>query len=142
MSIFEKMAKKKVCTSSPQTSNSHTFDLLGSYSPACVCNPELYRMLREVIPVIDTAIHKIVRLTGGFTVKSNNGRNQTQLEDFIRNINVNKLLKSLARATNIYVANKIFKLCLISAIVGFHCKTTCKADNLMNCSVNNGNDFS
>ena len=102
MSIFSKMAKKKVCTSSPQTSNSYTFDLLGSYSPASVCNPELYRMLREAIPVIDTAIHKIVRLTGGFTVKANNGRNQAQLEDFIRNINVGGAGKGLQQFIDIY----------------------------------------
>ena len=96
------MAKKKVCTSSPQTSNSYTFDLLGSYSSASVCNPELYRMLREAIPVIDTAIHKIVRLTGGFTVKANNGRNQAQLEDFIRNINVGGAGKGLQQFIDIY----------------------------------------
>lgn len=102
MSIFEKIAKKKVCTSSPQTSDAHPFDLLGSYSPACICNPELYRILREAIPVIDTAIHKIVRLTGGFAVKSNNGRNQSQLDDFIRNINVGGAGKGLQQFIDIY----------------------------------------
>ncbi len=102
MSIFEKMAKKKVCTSSPQTSYSHPFDLLGNYSPASVCNPELYKILREAIPIIDTAIHKIVRLTGGFTVTSNNGKNQAQLDDFIRNINVGGAGKGLQQFIDIY----------------------------------------
>lgn len=102
MSILEKMAKKKVCTSSPQTSYSHLFDLLGSYSPASVCNPELYRMLREAIPIIDTAIHKIVRLTGGFTVKSNNGKSQVQLDEFVRNINVGGSGNGLQQFIDIY----------------------------------------
>lgn len=102
MSIFEKMAKKKVCTTSPQTSVTHPFDLLGSYSPACVCNPELYRTLREAIPIIDTAIHKIVRLTGGFTVKSQNGKNQVQLNDFVRNINVGGAGKGLQQFIDTY----------------------------------------
>lgn len=102
MSIFEKMAKKKVCTSSLQTSYSRPFDLLGNYSPASVCNPELYKMLREAIPIIDTAIHKIVRLTGGFAVTSNNGKNQAQLDDFIRNINVGGAGKGLQQFIDIY----------------------------------------
>lgn len=88
MSIFDRAAKKKMCTSSPQTSHSHPFDMLESFVPSAVCQPELYRMLREAIPLIDTAIYKLVRLTGGFTVKSCNGKNQKDLEGFIRNVNV------------------------------------------------------
>lgn len=103
MSIFEKMAKKKVCTSSPQTSGSHRFDLLGNYSPTGVCNPEIYRMLREAIPIIDTAIHKIVRLTGGFTVVSNNGRNQSGLDDFVRNVNAGGGGKGLQGFIDVYL---------------------------------------
>ncbi len=102
MSIFDKVGKRKVCTASPQTSNSHPFDLLGSYSPVGVCSPELYRMLRESIPIIDTAIYKLVRLTGGFTVKSNNGKNQAQLDDFIRNVNVGGASKGLGQFIDIY----------------------------------------
>ncbi len=102
MSIFDKVGKRKVCTTSPQTSNTHTFDLLGSYSPVGVCSPELYRMLRESIPIIDTAIYKLVRLTGGFTVKSNNGKNQTQLDNFICNVNVGGAGKGLGQFIDIY----------------------------------------
>ncbi len=102
MSIFQKMANKKVCTSSPQTSNSHTFDLLSTYSPAMVCNPDLYKMLREAIPVIDTAIHKIVRLTGGFTVVANNGRNQAQLDAFLHSVNVGGTGKGIQQFIDIY----------------------------------------
>ena len=102
MSIFEKMAKKKVCTSSPQTSRSYPFDLFSTCSPTSVCSPELYRVLRESIPLIDTAIYKIVRLTGGFTVLSNNGKNQTQLDNFIHNVNVGGAGKGLQQFIDIY----------------------------------------
>lgn len=102
MSIIEKMAKKKVCASSPQTSDSHCFDLLGNYSPVGVCSPELYRMLREAIPIIDTAIYKIVRLTGGFTVKSNNGKNQSQLDKFVQGVNISGAGKGLQQFIDIY----------------------------------------
>lgn len=88
MSIFDKVGKRKVCTSTPQTSYSHPFEILNNYAPSAVCQPELYRALREAVPIIDTAIYKLVRLTGGFTVKSGNGKNQAELEYFLRNANV------------------------------------------------------
>lgn len=86
MSIFDKVSKKKICTASPQVASKHSFDI--NYSANGVCQPELYRMLREAIPVIDTAIYKLVRLTGGFTVNSNNGKNQSDLENFIKNVSI------------------------------------------------------
>ena len=102
MSIFDKVGKKKVCTVAPQTSYSHPFDNLCNYSPAVVCQPELYRTLREAIPIIDTAIYKLVRLTGGFNVKSQNGKNQTELDNFVRNISVNGNTNSLQQFIDIY----------------------------------------
>lgn len=87
MSIFDKVGKRKVCTSAPQTSHTHPFEMIGNYTPSNVCHPELYRLLREAIPIIDTAIYKLVRLVGGFTVKSSNGKNQSELENFIRTVN-------------------------------------------------------
>ncbi len=102
MSIFDKMGKKKVCTTASQTAPSHPFESLCNYSPSVVCQPELYRTLREAIPVIDTAIYKIVRLTGGFSVKSRNGRNQTELDSFVRNVSVNGNTKSLQQFIDIY----------------------------------------
>lgn len=86
MSIFDKVSKKKICTTSPQVTQSHPFNM--SYSGGMVCNPELYKMLREAIPVIDTAIYKLVRLTGGFTVETVNGKNQSELENFVKNVSV------------------------------------------------------
>lgn len=86
MSIFDKVSKKKICTASPQVAPSNPFNM--NYSVGMVCQPELYKMLREAIPIIDTAIYKLVRLTGGFTVEAVNGKNQKELEDFIGNVNI------------------------------------------------------
>ena len=102
MSIFDKVGKRKVCTSTPQTVSSHPFENLCNYSPSSVCQPELYRSLREAIPIIDTAIYKLVRLTGGFSVVSNNGRNQKQLVDFVRNVNVGGAGKGLQQFIDTY----------------------------------------
>ena len=44
------------------------FSALDSYSPPPYLNGDLFSTLREAIPIIDTAIYKLVRLTGGFQV--------------------------------------------------------------------------
>lgn len=46
----------------------HPFGPLEDYTSLCGCDGELYACLREAVPIIDAAIDKIVRLTGGFTV--------------------------------------------------------------------------
>lgn len=89
MSIFDKFGKRKVCTATPQTNSPYFFDGLSGMFPSQVANPELYRQLREAVPVIDTAIYKLVRLTGGFQVMSRNGKNQAELDEFVRNVSVN-----------------------------------------------------
>ena len=86
MSIFQRVSKKKVCTAAAQTGHTYPYDSLYGFSTVGVCQPELYRALREAIPLIDTAIYKLVRLTGGFTVKSRNGKNQEQLDEFLQNV--------------------------------------------------------
>lgn len=87
LSIFDKVGKRKICTVAPQTNSKYSIDILNNY-PTSVVSPEIYKTLRDSIPIIDAAIHKIVRLTGGFTVISNNGKNQAELDDFVRNVNV------------------------------------------------------
>lgn len=89
MSVFDKIGKKKVCTSSiPQTASKHPFSSICTYNPLSDCQPQLYRELRESVPIIDTAVYKLIRLTGGFKVKSKNGCNQKELDDFVCNVNV------------------------------------------------------
>lgn len=102
MSIFDKVGKRKVCVSAPQTVFSHPFESLCNYGPSQVSQPELYRSLREAIPIIDTAIYKLVRLTGGFSVKSRNGKNQQELDEFVKNVSVNGTGKSLQQFIDIY----------------------------------------
>ncbi len=102
MSIFDRVGKKKVCTTSPQTSVSKPYSNLCNYYPSVVTEPELYKSLREAIPIIDTAIYKLVRLTGGFTVKTANGKNQHDLDNFVRTVSVNGNGKSLYNFIDIY----------------------------------------
>lgn len=103
MSVFDKIGKRKVCTvSAPQTAVGEPFGMLAGYSPLTACRPELYRMMREAVPVIDAAIYKLVRLTGGFTVKAKNGRNQSGLDEFVQSVSVGAAGNGLQRFIDIY----------------------------------------
>ena len=101
MSIFDKIGNRKVCATTPQVRSNHHFDVLNSFSTS-VYQPEIYRKLRESIPVIDTAIYKLVRLTGGFSVKSNNEKNQAQLDDFVKNVNTGVAGRGLQQFIDLY----------------------------------------
>lgn len=59
------------------------------------CEKELYDKLRFTVPVIDAAIIKIIRLTGGFSVISSDEKFQDRLDDFINNVPVGLTGKSL-----------------------------------------------
>lgn len=72
----------------PQTSGkTHPFLSLASYNPT-THDMELYKSLREAIPVIDAAIFKLVRLIGSFEVKCDNERAETELKHFLDSVNV------------------------------------------------------
>ena len=102
MSILDKFGKRKVCTTASQTSFSNPFENLCDFYPSQVSNPELYRSLREAVPVIDTAIYKLVRLTGGFNVKTLNGKNQAELDSFVKSVSVNGTAQGLQQFIDIY----------------------------------------
>ncbi len=46
----------------------------------------LYRQLRENIPVLDAAVGKLVRLSGGFCVRCPNAGAQKKLEEFLKTV--------------------------------------------------------
>ena len=46
----------------------------------------IYRQLREAIPVLDAAVGKLIRLTGGVTVKCKNAAAQERMDWFLRNV--------------------------------------------------------
>lgn len=62
------------------------FSLLDN--PACFSGGEyeLYRQLRLAIPIIDAAIYKLIRLTGGFSVTTEDEALDGVIADFLRNV--------------------------------------------------------
>lgn len=69
-------------------SKNHPFYRIGTYIPGSSADMELYRSLREAIPIIDAAIFKIVRLLGSFEVVTENKNATIQLKRFLEEVDV------------------------------------------------------
>ena len=64
----------------------HPFGALRGYTPLGGGEEMVYRQIREAIPVLDAAIGKLVRLSGGFSVECPNRECQRRLEDFLHTV--------------------------------------------------------
>ena len=69
-----------------RSGSSHPFGALKGFVPLGAGEERIYRQLREAIPVLDAAVGKLVRLTGGFNVRCKNGAAQEKLEAFLKNV--------------------------------------------------------
>ena len=69
-----------------RSGNVHPFTDLRGFVPLGGGEERIYRQLREAIPVLDAAVGKLVRLSGGFQVKCKNPAAQQKLEYFLRNV--------------------------------------------------------
>ena len=68
----------------------HPFGMLERYVPLRNGEFELYRSIREAVPVIDAAIWKLVRLTGGVRVRCGEAAAQEGLDRFLRQVNTGR----------------------------------------------------
>lgn len=69
-----------------RTGDSHPFGALKGFVPLGSGEERVYRELREAVPVLDAAVGKLVRLSGGFRVKCRNALAQKKLEEFLRTV--------------------------------------------------------
>lgn len=67
-----------------------TFGRLESYVPLLDGETALYREVREAVPVVDAAICKLIRLTGGVRVTCGNERAEQGLQRFLREVPVGR----------------------------------------------------
>ncbi len=92
MGIFKRESKNKNTDSAAcvQTgsASTHPFRQLCGYTPLSGVNNRIYLSLREGIPIIDSAINKIVRLMGGFTFSTGNDSVDSDMNEFFSTINV------------------------------------------------------
>ena len=61
----------------------HPFGALRGYTPLGGGEEMVYRQMREAIPVLDAAVGKLVRLSGGFSVRCPGREAQQKLERFL-----------------------------------------------------------
>ena len=66
--------------------NTHPFGALRGYVPLGTGEERIYPQMREAIPVLDAAVGKLVRLSGGFQVRCRNAQAQEKLNDFLRTV--------------------------------------------------------
>ena len=69
------------------------------------CEKQLYDRLRFAVPVIDAALSRIVRLTGGYAVISSDADMQEELDFFLENVPVGLSGKSINSFTDCYLDN-------------------------------------
>ncbi len=108
MGILKKSREKrseKPVSSAVQTgsASSHPFYAINGYTPLAGRNSEVYRMLREGVPIIDSAVNKIVRLMGGFTFKTGNEALDREMNEFFSLINVGGNQTGISAFVDTYV---------------------------------------
>ena len=64
----------------------HPFGALRGYVPLSRGEERIYQQLREAVPVLDAAVGKLVRLSGGFSVRCQNDAAQQKLDAFLRTV--------------------------------------------------------
>ena len=62
----------------------HPFGALRGFVPLGAGEEMMYRQLREAIPVLDAAVGKLVRLSGGFDVRCRSEESGEKLRQFLR----------------------------------------------------------
>lgn len=84
----QKQKERTVAATACQLRNGvgHPFHALQSFVPLGTGEDMVYRQLREAVPVLDAAVGKLVRLSGGFHVECQNGLAQEKLVKFLKNV--------------------------------------------------------
>ena len=121
MGLFSAKKKNKNDDISVQTCasslSSHPFSALYSYSPYMTKQFELYRTLREAVPVIDAALQKIVRLIGTFEVECTTKEATDSLNRFLCDVKVNNSSTGIMQFLYIYLDQMLTYGTAVSEIV-------------------------
>ena len=82
---------------------SHPFGALGRYVPLRCGEGAVYRAIREAVPLLDSAIRKIVRLTGGVVVRCQRQEAQEALDGFLRRVDTGWGQRGIQSFLDIYL---------------------------------------
>lgn len=106
MNLFKRKRDKftaEIQTAPSRPKTSHPFSTINSRTVHPNMLFKVYKSVREAIPVIDAALSKIVRLVGDFTVECENSEIQEELNEFLKNIQVNACSRGINEFVIIYL---------------------------------------
>ena len=66
------------------------FGILDGYVPLRNSEMRLYRAVREAVPVVDAAIYKLIRMSGGVSVTCEDAAAEKRLREFLRTVPVGR----------------------------------------------------
>jgi hypothetical protein len=95
--------KKPVKAVQTARESAQPFSALDGYVPLMTPDCALYAAMRESVPIIDAALDKIVRLTGGFTVEAESAAHQDELDNFVKNVRVGASSRGLQQFIGVYL---------------------------------------
>lgn len=112
MNVFKKfMSRSSDMTFSDAAVSSGRFSQSGvnllTLQPSGMNERRLYDNLRYSVPIVDAALHKIIRLTGGYKVVCSDGRWQEEMDRFISEIPVGIGGRSLHSFTDAFLDSLI-----------------------------------
>lgn len=81
------------------------FNVLNDHASTICAQIRLYDTLREAVPIIDAAIMKIIRLTGGYSIKCENPVAQAAIDSFTQGVNVGGTSNGLENFICCYLDN-------------------------------------
>ncbi len=94
MKLFKKQRQPPVSVQL-RSREPHPFGVLSGYTPAGRGEIKIYRAIREAVPIVDAAILKIIRLTGGFRLQCQNAGLERRLNSFAGNVDAGRGQKGL-----------------------------------------------
>ncbi len=85
----------------------HPFTELTGYVPLHSSEIRLYREIREGVPIVDAAIVKLIRLTGGFRVKCADAHTERELSVFLKTVDTGRGQRGIDSFLNSYLDSMI-----------------------------------
>lgn len=107
MKLFSGKKKAPAPTVQLRSSEKHPFSLLDDYVPLGGGEIMLYRQIREAVPVVDAAIMKLIRLTGGFELKCPDKKAEAELNHFAKTVDLGRGQQGLQTFMNAYLDSMI-----------------------------------
>ena len=101
MKWFEKKKKRELPAVQIRDGARHPFGAVEDYVPLNGGELELYRAIREALPLVDAAVKKLVRLCGGVVVTAREG--QEGLEEFLRSVETGRGQRGFQSFLDVYL---------------------------------------